>query len=250
MVNVFLCDDDDKALDKYRNLLQEIAEKHHESTFFSMFRSGEELLFYLSESPNSCDILYLDILLKTINGIDVAKRLRAHGCKAEIIFLTTSEDYVYDAFDISPIQYLLKDSTSMERHEQIFLRALSMVKKKETEMFLYEACGILQMIPLRDIAFFEISKRIITIHYNSKEIKQFYGTLEMLEEQLINRDFVRVHRSYLLQLSYITKFEKQCILLKTGDYIPIGITYQKEVKRNFFQYISKTNMYYSGSFGR
>lgn len=138
------------------------------------------MLFDLIESPNLADIIYLDIMMGKTNGIDMAKKMRYHGCKAEIIFLTNSEDYVYEAFDIAPVQYLLKDSTTEGKFEQVFLKAVSLSANKKQEIIIFEADGISQIIPLNEISFLEIWKRIVEVHYSNGKSDKFYRTFRKI----------------------------------------------------------------------
>ncbi len=209
----------------------------------SSFSTGEQLLFHLSDNPNQADIIYLDILMGSLNGMDTAKKLREIKCKSEIVFLTTSEDYVYDAFDISPVHYLLKTATSPEKFEEVFLRAVELVRKKETDMFICEVANTQKVIPIKDISFFEIWKRVITVHYNGKETVEFYSTMEELEKQLMDKGFVRIHRSFIVNLHYISKFQQNSLYLKTGENIPIGVTYMKRVRQSFAEYISSASIH-------
>lgn len=244
MLTIFLCDDNKEILNQYAGLLERIAKKNNIDITISSFHSGEELLFHLSDFPNQADIIYLDILMRQLTGMATAKRLREIGCKSEIIFLTTSEDYVYDAFDIAAVQYLLKSSTSTERFEQVFLRAVELVQEKVSDMFHCESGNILHIIPIKNITYFEIWKRVVTVHYNKTEHIEFYSTMEQLEDQLLVKGFVRVHRSYIVNLPYITKFQQNNLLLKTGENIPVGVTYMKQVKKTFADYINRSGIHY------
>ena len=151
MLTVFLCDDNRLIIEKYCALITQIAKNNQIEITLSTFESGESLVFHLSDSPNQADIIYLDILMGVQNGIDAARQLRNCGCKAEIVFLTTSEDFVYEAFDVTPVQYLVKDSTSASKFEQVFLRAVSLVKDKTTEMFLCESGTSRELLPLKSV---------------------------------------------------------------------------------------------------
>ncbi|MFA6847922.1 MAG: response regulator [Lachnospiraceae bacterium] len=111
MLNVFLCDDNEVLLTRYKKILTAIAKKHDHDVRFSLFTSGESLIFNLADSPNDADIIFLDILMGKVNGIDTARQLRAAGCTAEIIFLTSSDEFVFESFDTSPLHYILKGST-------------------------------------------------------------------------------------------------------------------------------------------
>ncbi len=237
---MFLCDDDYQTVKKYAQLITKAADENHIEIMISAFTREEDLLFDLIESPNLADIIYLDILMGKTNGMDTAKKLRYHGCKAEIIFLTSSEDYVYDAFDIVPVQYLLKDSTTEGKFEQVFLRAVSLSANKKQEMIIFEAGGISKIIPLNEISFLEIWKRIVEVHYSDGKSDKFYRTLENLEEGLKDKDFIRIHRSYIIHLPYIAKFEKQNVFLTTGKCLPIGVTYSEYVRQAFSEYVVRS----------
>ncbi|MEA4895056.1 MAG: LytTR family DNA-binding domain-containing protein [Oscillospiraceae bacterium] len=241
MTNVLLCDDDSGALNKYARLITEIADKNHIEVMISTFFGGEELLSYLMDSHNSADIIYLDIRLGNVNGIDVAKMLRTQGCKADIVFLTGSESYVYDAFDIAPVQYLLKDRTTESKFEQVFLRAVSLASQRMRDMFIFESGGVSKMIPISEISFFEVWKRIVAVHYGGGETVKFYQTLERLQEELKDKDFIRIHRSYIINLLYIARFDKQSVFLKTGESLPIGGTYAKLVRQAFSEYAVRSH---------
>ncbi len=243
MVTIFLCDDNPQMINQYSNLIKKSAHKNRVTISLSIFESGEALIFHLSEAPNQADIIYLDILMGALNGMDTARRLRELGCSSEIIFLTTSEDYVFEAFDISPVQYLIKDSTSAERFEEILLRAVSLAEGKKTEMFVCESGSTRKVIPIKDISYFEIYKRLVRIHNKGGENIEYYGTMEQLEKQMLGKDFVRVHRSYMVNLQYIAKFQRPNLVLKTGEVIPIGVTYTKLVDQAFSDYISRLNIY-------
>lgn len=141
MIHIYLCDDSQSSLNAYTGLISDIATKHHIEISLHTCPSGEALLFHLSECTYKADIIYLDILMEAVNGIETARELRRMGCHAEIIFLTTSEDFVFEAFDIAPVHYLRKGSTPKDKFEQVFLRALSLVEKKETEMFFLSLSG-------------------------------------------------------------------------------------------------------------
>lgn len=243
MITVILCDDNEKIRMIYNRQITRITEKHGIEVKISNFESGKALVFHLSNSPGMADIIYLDILMDSQNGIETAQELRKLGSTAEIVFLTSSEDYVFDAFDISPVQYLIKDSTSHEKFEQVFLRAVSLVQNKKSEMFVCEASNISKMIPIKDISYFEILIRVVIVHYQNGETFKFYSTMKQLESQLLSKNFIRVHRSFLVNLQHITKFQAKSLILSSGDGIPIGATYSQNVRDTFSKYIAKYHIY-------
>lgn len=235
MIHVYLCDDNKIILEKYKGILTAISKKYQIMVKIITFTSGEQLLFYLEDAFHDTDIIYLDILMGGQNGLDTAKRLRSLGCSAEIIFLTSDSQYVFDSFDIAPANYILKDTVTEERFAEIFLKAAAMAEKKSTALFTCENGSMIKQIPLNHIAYFEIRNRIVTVHYNKTSFN-FYAKLEDIEARLHADNFIRVHRSYLLHMSYIDQLSKDSISLITSEIIPLGITYAKNVKLKLTQY--------------
>lgn len=243
MVNIILCDDSSRMIERYESIINKCANRNRIIISLSVFTSGESLLFHLSEGLNQADIIYLDILMEKRNGIETGRKIREMGIESEIIFLTTSSDHVFEVFDISPMQYLLKHETDFEKFEKVFLRAVKLLESKITDLFVCESRGLIRVIPLKDISHFEIWRRIIVIHFRETETFEYYGTLEHLETQLQGTDFIRIHRSYLVHMSYIAGFRQNNLELKTGLALPIGRTYKKQTKQNFSQYLLKCSAF-------
>lgn len=245
MLKIALCDDNKEEIKQYAELVKQCAEKHHMEMELSYFYSGETLLFHFCDVPHQVDIIYMDIIMNKIDGIETVRKLRSFGCQAQIIFLTSCDDYVYDAFDVNAVHYLLKEETSIEKFENVFLKAVKLTLKKEDELFTFEFGGKTSVIPVYQIAYFEIWKRIVTVHYDDGKTANFYASMEQLENKFSGKYFVRVHRSYLVNLSYIEMFHHQRLQLKTGEVIPVGGTYAQSLKRTFLDYISRFHIYNS-----
>jgi len=245
VLRVALCDDNRKAVERYAQLISDIADKHGIEIVLSCFYSGEELLFHCTDTPDQLDIIYLDILMEKIDGMETARTLRDYLCTAQIVFLTSYEDYIYEAFDVDAVQYLLKEDTNADKFEQVFLRAAARATKKQEALFKFEFAGTTTAIPIGQISYFEIWKRLVTVHYDTDKTAKFYDTMERLEQQLSGKDFVRPHRSYLVQLSYIASIHSQELELKTGQMIPLGVTYARELKRKFSDHIARLHIYTS-----
>ena len=241
MITIFLCDDNSETVESYSDLIKRIAKKKQIEISLSVFYSGKSLLFYMSDTPDLPDIIYLDILMDSLNGVNTAKKLRELGCNAEIIFLTSCEDYVFDSFDVSPAHYLLKAETSETKFEQVFLRAVQLSDGKATQKFVCKAGASRKIIPIKEISHFVIWKGIVTVHYGKNETFDYWITLEELEEQLRGQNFVRTQRSYIVNLMYIAEFQRRKIVLKTGETIPVGVTYEEKVRNAFMDYMTRNN---------
>ncbi len=197
MLKIALCDDNRCSINQYAELISQIAEKHQIKIQLSSYLSGESLLFHFSEAPEQTDIIFLDVMMGKTDGLETARKLRDCDCKAQIVFLTSYEDYVYEAFDVNALQYLLKDNTSSEKFEEVFLKAAELASKKDDELFTFEFDGKTSAVPIHQISYFEIWQRIVTVHYSEGKTAKFYGSMERIEKRLSGKDFVRSHRSHL-----------------------------------------------------
>ncbi len=243
MLKIALCDDNPHSNKKYAEFISQIAKKNKIEIVISCFDSGESLLFRYADTPEQIDIIYMDILMDKTDGMETALKLRDRGCEAQIVFLTSSEDYVYDAFDVNAVQYLIKDDTNIDKLELVFLKAVKLASMREEELFTFEFDGETGVIPIRQISYFEIWQRLVTVHYCDGKTAKFYGSMEQLEERLRRKDFVRSHRSFLVHLPYIAMFRHQSLLLRTGEDVPVGVTYMQNFKRTFSDYIARFHIY-------
>lgn len=232
MIETVLCDDMLVLLDKLETQLTEIAAQLGEDIHIRKFTSGEELVFHLEEHPEDADVIFLDVLMKKLNGIETARQLRRFGCHAEIIFLTSTMDYVFDSFDVEPLHYLVKNNVSTAKLREVFSRALEHVKENVSQEFTLTVNRETRRIPIKDISYFEIVNRIVTIHFRHTSL-DFYSSMERLETELRSHGFIRTHRSFLVNPKYIEKFSTGSITLLDGTVIPVGPNYSSSVKNAF-----------------
>lgn len=230
MYTIFLCDDNQIIQKKYVNLLDSIAKKNHIRTQITAFSSAEELLYHLQEVPTFPDMIYLDIFMGKLNGIQLAKYLRQKNCHSQIIFLTASPDCVFDAFDTSPFHYILKSNTTIRRFEEIFLSAIRTIEnQKEEFLFIQEKNGV-KKISYQQIVYFEASHRLVLIHDTNNQITSFHSSLDFLEKKLREKGFVRCHRTFLVNLNHVKVFHSKTLVLTSDTILPIGTTYSKKLR--------------------
>lgn len=237
MVWIYLCDDNQSVLDKYEDIIQKAAGKHGYSIATKHFINGESLLFNLQDNPNEADIIYLDILMKDLNGIETAKKLRDYGCESEIIYLTASEDYVFNSFDVNAYNYILKDRITTDKFESILIKAINLAQRKKQEIFKCSRNHIIKHIPIHSISYFESSARLVTVHYDGKSFS-FYSNMNTLMENLIDKGFIQCHRSYIVNMHFISELDKTDLILIDCTRIPLGSSYVREIKHAFALYLA------------
>lgn len=239
MVTLYMCDDNKVLLEKFTAEIKKISEKNGLKISLRSFESGEGLIFELSDNPNSADVIFLDVLMGGINGIEVAKELRRLGCFAEIVFLTSSEEYVFDSFDTNPFYYLLKNEASMQKLESILLKVYDIADNKAKKVFHCENKGEAKLIPYDSISYFEVDNRVITVHFDNAQVFSFYSTMDALCAEFSEEDFVRVHRSFLVNIKYIKNIGKDMLELTNGDTVPMSASNNKKTRMAIMKYHSR-----------
>lgn len=236
MIKIALCDDNERIIQHFSTLLHEVAEQEGVEISIHAFSSGENLLFELDENCNAFDIMYLDIEMGRINGIETADILRRKGCQSILIFLTNNERYVFQSFDVQPLHYILKTQVTMQKFHDIFVKAIAQKQKNDEDVFICEFNDVKKIIPLHEIYYFDIRNRVVTVHYGQSEFS-FYSKLDIIEETLANKHFVRIHRSFIVNLCYIDHIVSKSVFLINKEELPIGATYQKSLKEQFSNYL-------------
>lgn len=213
-LKIAICDDDllygHHTLDEVKQIL----EINHVEHSLSLFQSGKHLL-----GAGFFDMIILDIEMDGLSGIETAEKLREENHSSRIIFLTSHKKYVFSAFDVSATHYLLKplDTQKLEK-------ALMKIAKEltaETQYCYTVKCGTqVHRVPFAQIMYVEIFGRNIIL-YTTQEVLTFNGRLEELEK-VFPKQFFRCHKSYLVNLSFVRKYDKELALLQNKKTVPIA----------------------------
>ena len=227
-MKIGICDDEKEIREMLRDKVQSLYPKAD----ILLYSSGEELL--AGELP---DILLLDIQMQGKSGIETAEELRLTDGHLIIIFVTAIEDYVFQAFDVDAFHYLVKPFSD-EKFSEVLQKAVkqftdrkkleSVYTKKEKPNLLITAGGKHITVNFEDIVYAEVFDRKVIIHTINEDI-EYYGKLKELEEKA-GDDFYRPHRAYLVNFSFIRKYDATTIYLEKGQVLMAKQNYQGFVK--------------------
>ena len=229
-MKVAICDDNLKCLEEYREKLTVIFEKNKIAATITPFQTCKELMFAMEGENTKVDVIFLDINMPFMDGMELAQwiRLREIGC--EIIFLTVSQEHMLQAFDVAAFHYVIKDVTGMEKLDEICQRVAVKIGKQKQEFINVSCAGESRRISVRDIMYFEVQNYIIIVHYNDEKF-EFYSTLGKLENTLGGYGFVRTHRSYLVNLNHVHAVMRQELELENGEKVPVGRKYTEDIRK-------------------
>jgi DNA-binding LytR/AlgR family response regulator len=233
-LKVLICDDDLVFVQKFAAQIAAIGEKQNVDVTIEKVESGNKLLFYLDTKYAKYDLIFMDYHMAGLNGVDTAKELRKHGVVADIVFCTMDDSHMLDGYDVEAMYYIVKGQTEAEKLEEIFAKAVTHGKNRDVELLSLSCAGDHRNVPIRDILYFEVKQRIVTVHYykdQKVETFEFYSTLSKLDEFLYGKGFLRIHASYLVAIKYIYKRSQREIELVNGDRLPVGRSYHARVEQ-------------------
>jgi DNA-binding LytR/AlgR family response regulator len=231
MIKITICDANSADASDLSVRLKAIAKKEKINISINTYENAKTLLFDWEEANKYSDILYMDTHILGISGIEVSETLRKMGYNNEIIFNTNSEPEVFNAFDVDAFHYILKGRTSNSKFEEIFLNAVNAVKSKEQEYMTVSSVGESKSIAVRDIKYFTVKDRIITVHYRENQTFDFYARLNKLLLQVEVKGFTQVARNVIINLEQIESYSNVSITMRDGMSFPIGRIYKNSVNK-------------------
>jgi len=232
MLNVLVCDDKAQDQGYIKNRMAMAAARTGKKISIETFDTTDQLLFRIADSQRPVDIILLDIHFPESNGITVARKLREEpiAYTGEIIFITISAGYILSAFDVSAFHYIIKKVTDEQKIDEILEHALVRAEQNSREHVLFKGIGEYRNIPVGDIAYFEVTQRIVTVHYGDDERFEFYSSLEKLETAMIPKGFLRIHRSLLVNVKRIQKGSISQVEMDDGRILHVGRKYRKDLQ--------------------
>lgn len=210
-----------------------------------LYETGEALL----AQEHQPDILLLDIQMPHMDGMDAAKALRCRKKDLILIFVTASEEHVFQAFDVGAFHYLVKPFTR-EKFETVLRKAQAqyqdMLETRQSRMpgreekYIIIRTGAAHVkIYLKDIVYAEVFNRKVLLHTVDGQM-EYYGKLSDLEKQL-GEDFFRPHRAYLIHFKYVLRYNASAIELEHGTALMARQKYPEFVKR-YMKYNQKSGL--------
>lgn len=231
MINIAICDDDLIFASKIETMLLEIAKKQLVELNIEVFSDGSELWKDISNG-NIYELLYLDIEMVKLNGIDVAKKIRENDPNAILIYISNYENYFIELFEVEPFRFI-KKPVDAQLFMDYFNKAYERLIQDET-YFEYRFNKVPCKLPIKNIIYFESSGRLINIKHKDGDGK-FYGKLNIIEKQLMDGKipFLRIHQSYLVNYRFVCKISFSRVILFDGTILQISEDRQKMIRAKY-----------------
>ncbi|MDY2625976.1 MAG: LytTR family DNA-binding domain-containing protein [Coriobacteriales bacterium] len=223
MLRVVMCDDDPASLEKNAVLIDRVRVRHDLSFTLEQFDTSQQLLFACHDASTMPNIAVLDIKMPEMDGFELGRELRRRGfASGALIYVSELDSRTFEAFDVGAFNYVVKREEDEERFERVFLEAYRQQEERTREYLLLNGITERCNIAIDAIRYFEIDKHLCTVHYGRDESFEFVSTLGRLENLLVARGFVRIHRSFMVNCAAVKRYSFKQVLLKDGTELPVG----------------------------
>lgn len=228
MFRIAICDDEQIIGSQIESILLDYSGKTHLDLDIIVFYSGEELYKYM-KLGHSFDLIYLDIEMEPMNGLELGRKIRSTmlDYKTDIVYISGKDGYDRQLFDVQPLHFIPKP---IEANIVIKDLRLAMLRAdKLGGIFRYNKANESYKRPIKDIIYFESLGRetkIVTV--NDEDV--FYGTMGEIFKEVGKYQFIKIHRSYIVNYKHISVFKYEEVIMSNGTKISISQPRRKEVR--------------------
>lgn len=237
-IEIVLVDDEQLQLDYMQKLLEQAAESLDIEIDMHQYLSGEAFLFALEDYP-TWNLAFLDIEMTDLNGMEVARIVREKDLDLELVFATAYAEYAIEGYEVQALDYLLKP-INVDKIRRVLTRYLE-EQPEEIAYMVVEINGQPSRLNLDDILYVEanVGEVVVVLEDNHLPIKRSLTEFE----KLLDERFVSTHRSYLVNLQYVSRLLKKDVALNNGEMIPLSRRRAKEVQAAFIAHYKGTVFY-------
>jgi DNA-binding LytR/AlgR family response regulator len=234
-MKIAICDDDAQDLQRIESAVCEfLFLKQNDSAVYT-FLSGDSLLLS-AEKHGSFDLVFLDILMPGSNGMEVAAEIRKKSDACRIVFLTSSPEFAVDSYRVNAFYYLLKDC-SKDEIQTLLGRALTEINQDNSECLLIREKGKLTRVLIRTIVFLESINHTICFHLSGGQTVSCLGTLGEYQDLLADKRFIRCHKSFIVNMSFVASISGKEFVLEDNQMVPISRNIYQQAKDAYLDYI-------------
>lgn len=227
---IAICDDEQNQIEYITSIVTSWSNHKGHSCEIRTFASAEAFLFEYEEDK-AYDILLLDVEMKSMNGIELAKRIRKDNNRAEIIFITSHFEFVGEGYEVDALHYLIKP-ISVEKLTQVLTKAAEKLSVEPPSMVI--SCeGETVKLYESDILYVESFLHYIVIHTKDNEYK-IKENISVFENK-VSDVFYRIHRSYLVSLKYITRISRTSVNIGNTE-LPLSRGKYDNINRAFIEH--------------
>ena len=236
-LNIAIVDDTLSDVVRLESFIQNyFSNSEHKLNKIISYSSGEEIL--KAFEPKMFQIVFMDIIMNNLNGVETSRQLRAEDTELLIIFMTTSREYAFDAFHIHPFDYVLKPYSKKDVDRVLDEAILSLTA--DDPIVTIKVSHSEYTIPIRLIS--SVVSQGHTVEINLIDGKCILSNMKFNEiEQIFleHKNFLLCNRGVIVNMFQISSQEKGVFIMKNGTHYPIRVNGQSKIKAEFSKFLIK-----------
>lgn len=236
MIRIGICEDIPEELERHKQMMHEVMAGLSKNAQIYCFLSGEDLLCEIDITGNM-DIIFLDVEMMGMSGIEIARFIRKKDTRAVIVFVTGYDQYFQKMLEVQSYTVIKKPLQKTALQE--LMACILNTRFNFHDCYSFSYCKRYYRIPLLKIRFFQSDRRVIHISTTLEDMLSnehvFYGKMEEVQEAVNKADikFLRVGKSFLVNPLFIMEYSANRITLDNGMILEISKKYKKDVKKYY-----------------
>ena len=231
MLKIAICDDEKLFCEYLKELVEKYMNNKGEHCVVNQFASGID---FVNQGGKMAEykIVFLDINMEELDGLETAKRLRELCEDTFVIFVTAFINYTLDGYKVNAFRYLLKNADNFNDNFEECMNAIMKKMQVKPECFEFDFVGGKRKVYLGKIMYIESNLHKVIFYIMEDGVVQYSinkETLNHIEQEIQSSLLIRIHQSFLVNLSFVRGIEKQVIVLADGTRLPIAKSKYKEV---------------------
>ncbi len=235
MLKIAICDDNEIDRMILKRMLQGVLQEMHRNAMLVEFSSGEKL--QRNFSRGDYDIIFLDIHMRGLNGIDTGKAIRSKDARVELVFATSSNEYFQEGYEVHAFAYLLKPYNTKKVRETFsyyFTKNQTEIPENDYEILTFSVQKKEISLLQKEISLIESEGRVVKIHHG-EEVYRSYARLSEIEKRLDMKMFLRCNQSYIINVLAVDGVIDYDFYMQDGDKIPIRKRDKKDIVQKYYQ---------------
>ncbi len=234
MIRLAICDDEVQCLDSTRRMIEQWSERCSIPVQIGCFDNGDALLQSIRRTRT--DIVFLDIMMSLLNGMDTAREIREIDKAVKIVFLTSSPEFALESYSVKANGYILKPFSDKQLSE--VLNDCTAALEEKSEHLLLKSTDGYHKIHLHEIEYIEAQNKNVIFFLRSGRSLTSTEHLRVFENKLLTKDgFFKCHRSYIISMSQVNSFSQSEIKMKSGGCVPIARGSGKAFQNAYFSFM-------------
>lgn len=236
-MRICFCDDEASTRSQFERMAAAWEEQRGEAAELQLYNSAEQLLFEVGQPEAqelAFDLILLDIQMGGMDGITLARQLRAQDKRVTLAFLTAAREYVFEGYEVQAVRYLLKP---MQQEKVFELLDLARQNLQEQPSLILNCADEKKKLYLSQIAAIEAQGHYLIFHTTTGQLQQ-KASLSSLAGHL-GDSFVMSHRSFYVNLAHLLRISRTECTLDTGLTVPVSRGAYKNLNEQFIRYYRK-----------